>query len=377
MPDDKAPPKTTEAPSPEKAAAARPRRKGRSIVRGILLIGVPILALAVAGYFYATGGRYVGTDDAFTKADTVPVSADVSGRIIEIDVIDNQLVKTGQVLFRIDPETFRIALAKAEGKLSQTRDTILALQATYRQKQADLRATQAQLTFAQSNFARQSALAAQGYAAKATLDDMRRALDMSNQQVDSDKQAIAAIVAQLDGDPEKPLEQQSAYLQALAERDQAALDLRHTVVMAPFDGTVGQVPSLQVGMYLNAGTQAFNLIQTGHIWIEANMKETDLTYVRPGQPATVTIDTYPDRRWTAKVASVSPASGNETSILPPQNATGNWVKVVQRIAVRLELVPGEDNPPLSTGMSVVVSIDTGHRRSLPFIDRAAAGSGQP
>ena len=177
-------------------------------------------------------------------------------------------------------------------------------------------------------------MAAQGYAAKAKLDDTRRALDMARQQADGDRQAMDALAAQLGGDPEKSVDQQAAYLQALAERDQAALDLRHTVVRAPADGTVGQVPSLQVGMYLNAGVQAFTLVRTNDLWVEANMKETDLTYVRPGQSATVTIDTYPDRSWKARVTSISPASGNELSILPAQNATGNWVKVVQRIPVK-------------------------------------------
>jgi membrane fusion protein (multidrug efflux system) len=375
MPDEKSAHKAPEAKAPEKPAPAR--RLGRSIIRGILLVGVPVVVLAVAGFFYATGGRYVGTDDAFTKADTVPISADVSARVVAIEVRDNQPVSAGDVLFRLDDETFRLALAKAENKLVQTRNDILALQATYRQKQADMRGAEAQLAFSQSDYSRETALAGQGYAAKAKLDDTKRALDMARQQATSDRQAMDAIVAQLGGDPEKPAEQQAAYLQALAERDQAALDLRHTIVKAPSAGTVGQVPSLQVGMYLTAGTPAFNLVRTDAVWVEANMKETDLTYVRPGQSATVTIDTYPDRRWKAKVASISPASGNELSVLPAQNATGNWVKVVQRIPVRLELEPLPGNPPLGAGMSAVVEIDTGHRRHLPFITRALAGTDQP
>ena len=383
MPDDKAAANAAAnvpGKAPERLATEKtkpPRRLRRSIIRGVLLIGVPVVALAVAAFIYATGGRYVGTDDAFTKADTVPISADVSARVVAIEVHDNQKVTAGQVLFRLDDEAFRLALAKAESRMVQTRNDILALQATYRQKQADMRAGQAALAYARNDNARQAALAAQGYAAKAKLDDTRRALDMAQQQMLSDKQAMDAIVAQLGGDPDKPVEQQAAYLQAVAERDQAALDLRHTVITAPSEGTVGQVPSLQVGMYLNAGTEAFTLVHTNDIWVEANMKETDLTYVRPGQTATVTIDTYPDRSWKAVVTSISPASGNELSVLPAQNATGNWVKVVQRIPVRLELEPMPGNPPLSTGMSAVVEIDTGHRRHLPFVTRALAGTDQP
>ncbi len=384
MPDDKAVPKVAESKAPElRTAHAKPaepvlpaKKKGRKLVRLALLVVVPAIALIVAAAVYLLGGRYVGTDDAFTKADTVPISADISARVVAIEVHDNQQVEKGQVLFRLDDETFRIALEKAEGKLAQTRNDLAALQATYGQKQADLAATKAQLAFAQADYAREADLAAKGYAARQKLDDTKRALDMARQQTNSDQRAMDAIAAQLGGDPAKPIEQQAAYLQALAERDQAALDLRHTVVVAPFAGTVGQVPSLQVGMYLNAGTQAFNLVRTDAIWVEANMKETDLTYVRPGQEATVTLDMYPDRTWKAKVASISPASGNELSVLPAQNATGNWVKVVQRIPVRLQIESGPGDPPLSTGMSAVVSIDTGHRRHLPFISGARADSGQ-
>jgi membrane fusion protein, multidrug efflux system len=369
--------KGSELRAPAKPVETAPAKKrGRKFVRLVLLVIVPAIALSVAAFFYLTGGRYVGTDDAFTKADTLPVSADVSARVVAIEVHDNQQVEKGQVLFRLDDETFRIALQKAEGKLTETKNNLTALQATYRQKVTDLGGAKAQLTFAQSDFNRQAALAAQGYAAKQKLDDTKRALDMARQTTGGDQQAIDAIVAQLGGDPDKPVEQQAAYLQALAERDQAALDLRHTVVVAPSAGTVGQVPSLQVGMYLTAGTQAFTLVRTDAIWVEANMKETDLTYVRPGQEATITIDTYPDRSWKAKVTSLSPASGNELSVLPAQNATGNWVKVVQRIPVRLEIETQAGDPPLSTGMSAVVSIDTGHRRHLPFVTRALAGSGQ-
>ena len=384
MPDDKVAPKVPDSKAQHLRASetkvetpAPAKRRGRKLIRLVLLVVVPVIALIIAGVFYITGGRYVGTDDAFTKADTVPVSADISARVVAIEVHDNEHVTQGQVLFRLDDETFRIALQKAEGKLVETKNNLTSLQATYRQKLADLEAAKAQLAFAQSDYARQTDLAAKGYAAKQKVDDTKRTLDMARQTTNGDQQAIGAIVAQLGGDPDKPVEQQAAYLQALAERDQAALDLRHTVITAPSAGTVGQVPSLQVGMYLNAGVQAFTLVRTDAIWVEANMKETDLTYVRPGQEATITIDTYPDRTWKAKVTSLSPASGNELSVLPAQNATGNWVKVVQRIPVRLELELAAGDPPLSTGMSAVVSIDTGHHRHLPFITRALAGTDQP
>src|SRR5579871_3015606 len=250
MPDDKVAPKVPEAKGPQLRASetkvetpAPAKKRGRKLIRLVLLVVVPVIALIIAGVFYITGGRYVGTDDAFTKADTVPVSADISARVVAIEVHDNEHVTQGQVLFRLDDETFRIALQKAEGKLVETKNNLTSLQATYRQKLADLEAAKAQLAFAQSDYARQTDLAAKGYAAKQKVDDTKRTLDMARQTTNGDQQAIGAIVAQLGGDPDKPVEQQAAYLQALAERDQAALDLRHTVITAPSAGTVGQVPS--------------------------------------------------------------------------------------------------------------------------------------
>jgi membrane fusion protein, multidrug efflux system len=354
-----------------------PRRAGfkRRSVRLLLLLVLPAAALAVAGYLYLVGGRYAGTEDAYTKADTVQISADVSARVVAIEVEDNQRVKAGDVLFRLDDEAFHIALAKAEAKLAHTRNDLSALQASYHQKQTELKSADADLGYWSAELNRQQKLATQGFAPKSTLDQTRRSFDMAQALVAGDRRAIEAIAAQLDGDPDLPVEQHAAYKEALAERDQAALDLKHTIVRAPADGVVGQVPNLQVGNYLNAGTAAFNLVRTDRIWIEADMKETDLTYVRIGQPVSVTIDAYPGREWKGKVASLSPASGNELSVLPAQNASGNWVKIVQRIPVRIELEPGVKAPRLGAGMSAVIEIDTGHHRSLPVVGRAEAENG--
>jgi membrane fusion protein, multidrug efflux system len=362
-------------PEAPKAETAKPRRLKRTLIRFLLLIVVPLGAIAGGAWFYLQGGRYAGTDDAYTKADMVQISADVSARVVAIEVKDNQAVKAGQVLFRLDDETFRIALAKAEAKLVHTRNDLQALQASYHQKETDLKSAQADLAYWATELGRQQKLAGEGFATKSTADQTRRSADMARAQVAGDQRALDSIAAQLDGDPDLPIDQHAAYKEAVAERDQAALDLRHTVVSAPADGIVGQVPNLQVGNYLTAGTAAFNLVRADQIWVEANMKETDLTYVRPGQNAIVTIDTYPDRQWRGKVASLSSASGSEMSVLPPQNASGNWVKIVQRIPVRIELDLGKKHPPISAGMSAVVEIDTGHRRRLPLIGPAVAESG--
>jgi len=230
------------------------------LIRALLLVAVPLLAVAGAGYVYLTGGRYAGTEDAYTKADTVALSADVPGRVVAIEVEDNQHVKAGQILFRLDDETYRIALAKAEAQLAQMRDSIQSLQSNYRQKQAELKSAEAELAYWSGEMDRQQKLMGQGFTPKSTLDQTRRSFDVAKLAVAAEQRAIDALVAQLDGDPEMPIEQHAAYRQAVAQRDQAALDLRHTVVSAPADGVVGQVPSLQVGNYLTAGSQAFNLV---------------------------------------------------------------------------------------------------------------------
>jgi membrane fusion protein (multidrug efflux system) len=361
-----------EGPRPD---TAKPRRLKRTLIRFLLLIVVPLAAIAGGAFVYLTGGRYVGTDDAYTKADTVQISADVSARVVGIDVTDNEPVKKGQVLFRLDDATFRIALAKAEAQMARTRNDLESLQASYHQKETDLKSAQADLVYWSTELGRQQKLAGEGYATKSTADQTRRSADMARAQVAGDQRALDSIAAQLDGDPDLPIDQHAAYKEALAERNQAALDLSHTVVRAPADGIVVQVPNLQVGDYLNAGTAAFDLVRTDHIWVEANMKETDLTYVRPGQDVVVTIDTYPGREWHGTVTSLSAASGSEMSVLPAQNASGNWVKIVQRIPLRVEVRLGEKHPPISAGMSASVEIDTHHHRHLPFIGAAEAESG--
>ena len=228
-----APKLDTHRPEAPKAEPAKPRRLKRVLIRFLLLFIVPLAAILAGAYIYLTGGRYAGTDDAYTKADMVQISADVSARVTKIEVKDNQRVKAGQVLFRLDDETFRIALEKAEAKLAHTRNDLTALQASYHQKETDLKAAQADQTYWTTEQGRQQKLAGEGFATKSIADQTRRSADMARQQVSGDQRALESIAAQLDGDPDLPIEQHASYKEALAERDQAALDLRHTVVAGP------------------------------------------------------------------------------------------------------------------------------------------------
>jgi membrane fusion protein, multidrug efflux system len=339
-----------------------PRRTLRERLRLPLMIGGPLLVAAAALYVYLTGGRYQSTDDAYVRAAQVSISANVSGRVSEVDVHDNERVLRGQTLFRIDERPFRIAVEEAQARLASTRLSIESLKATYRQRLADLRAAQSALEYQQRESERQTRLLRSGIASQAQVERAQLARNQAQQNVAAVEQQIGSTLASLGGVPDLPVDRHPNVQQAQAELDRARLNLSYTLIAAPIDGTVTRVEQLQVGDYINAANPAFALVSTHDLWIEANFKEDQLTHMRPGESSEVRIDAYPDRTFTARIASVSPGTGSEFSLLPPENATGNWVKVVQRLPVRLELEG--TLPPLRSGLSAWVRVDTEHRRRL-------------
>ncbi|HLI12903.1 MAG TPA: HlyD family secretion protein [Alphaproteobacteria bacterium] len=356
-------------------APVRRRRSLRQRLRLPLMIAAPILVLLAAGYVYLTGGRYVSTDDAYIQAARVSISTQVPGQVSEIDVRDNQQVQKGQVLFRLDDRPYRIAVEQAVAELAGARLQIDALKATYRQKQADLKAAQDTLNYQQSEFDRQKRLRASGVASQAQFDQANHALQVAKQQVAATEQQIASALASLGGNPDIPVDRHPTVQQAQAKLDRAKLNLSYTVVTAPDEGIVTKVDQLQVGDYVNAATPVFSLVSTDRVWVEANFKETELTHMRPGQTAEVDVDAYPDKTFEARVASLSPGTGSVFSLLPPENATGNWVKVVQRLPVRLVIDKLDPSRPLHAGLSVSVEVDTQYRRSaLAFIESAFAST---
>ncbi|WP_200808410.1 HlyD family secretion protein [Tistlia consotensis] len=348
-------------PEDDKAAPRRPGRKRRLIRRALLLLG-PLAVLAVGIGLYLSGGRYVATENAYLQADMVMIAPQVAGPIARVAVTANQEVETGQVLFSIDPAPFRLALDKAQAKLAATRSDVEALKATYAQKQEQLKVEQSNLAYAQQQFNRQSALASKRVATQSALDEARRNLQVARDTISVVQHQIEQVAAQLGGDPNLPVEQEPSYREALAARDQAQLDLEHTVVRAPFAGVTGKKPEL--GQYVSPGSAVIGLVADRNLWIDANFKETELTDILPGQPVTIEVDTYPDHRWHGTVESISQATGSEFSVLPAQNATGNWVKVVQRIPVRIAVEADPDGPQLRAGMSTWVQVDTGRSRTL-------------
>jgi len=338
-------------------------RLRRLAVRAILMIGVPAVVVLAGLWFYVHGGRYVTAQNAYVKTDIVHVGSEVDGRVARLFVDDYQIVSTGQPLFQIDPEPFGIELAAAEAELAGVRQRLDALAAEYRQGLAQIAAAEELVRYLKLEHERQQTLQASGNGTRVKLEEAEHELAMARRDIATLNEQNLMVLAQMGGSPDLPAETHPMYLSALAERDRAALDLAHTLVAAPMDGTLSQV-GLEVGEYIEAGDPVFALVATGAPWIEVNLKEVDLTYIRSGQPATVVIDAYPDETWRASVAGISPATGAEFALLPPQNATGNWVKVVQRVPLRLELEPDHDLGLLRSGMTVSVSIDTGQSRDL-------------
>jgi membrane fusion protein (multidrug efflux system) len=341
----------------------------RMIGRLLMLAGVVVVA--VGGFaFWLSGGRYVSTDDAYIEANKLMVSSDVSGLVAEIDVKEGQIVHKGGVLFKLDPKPFQIALSNAKSQLALSKLTIRSMEEDYKRMLRDIDAQRAQVQLAQTSYTRQEALLKIGGTAQQNVDQAKAGLGTANAQIGSLRQQAEVQLAKLGGALGLPLESHPEYLQAQAALDEAQRQLDHTVVRAPFDGVVTQVSSLQPGAMIVSSlasfmaTSAVGLVSTSDKWVQANLKETDLTYVHAGQPVDISVDTFPGRTFHGTVSSVAPATGATFSVLPAQNSSANWVKVVQRLPVRIAFDANEDVSTIRAGMSVTADIDTGHKRKL-------------
>ncbi len=340
---------------------ATPTRPLRQRLRMPLMIAGPAVVAIAALWWFVTSGRYVETDDAYIQAARTVISADVAGRVIAVEVHDNERVTKGQVLYRLDPVSYQAAVNDAQAQLGIARLQVAALKATYQQKVAENKSAQETLDYSQREYDRQKKLLGSGVASQAQFDQASNALEVARQRVVSSQQDIENTLAQLGGNPDISADQHPMVQRTQAVLDERQIDLNDTVIRAPENGTVTKVEQLQVGDYMTAATPVFSLM-SDRLWVEANFKETELTYMRPGQDATVEVDTYPDADLHAKVSSFSPGTGLTFSLLPPENATGNWVKVVQRLPVRLALENLDPGTPLHAGLSVTVNVDTHYRR---------------
>ncbi|MEZ5816234.1 MAG: HlyD family secretion protein [Hyphomicrobiaceae bacterium] len=357
--------------SAETETTSRPKAKRRWVlptrrfVMTFLIAALgPLVAAGIGGYLYFAGGRVVTTDNAYVKADRIAISPVVSGQVVDVLVDADQPVRRGQVLFRIDPEFFQLALEKAEAELEQTKARVEALRAEYLEAKSELKEAEDRVQFYDAQRARQKQLADKGVGKAFVFEEADSNADAARARATAARQKLQRVLAQLGGDPQIKAEAHPLVREKIAARDRAKVELARTEVRAPVAGIVTNF-DLQRGEYVAVGRVVFSLVGSEDTWVQANYKETELTYVQVGQKATVHVDTYPDHTWTGRVASISPATGSEFAILPPQNATGNWVKVVQRLPVRVRLEPEAGAPPLRAGMSVIVDIDTGHKRPMP------------
>ena len=339
-------------------------RIGRFVLRMVLLVAVPLAVVTVGVYLYAESGRYVTTENAYVKSNVVAISADVSGRVEWVGVEDNTLVRQGQVLFRLDQQPFRITLHRTEAELDLVRTEVEHLRTDYREALAQVAEEDEKVSFLSRQLARQKKLRDRKLGSEEAYDQAAHDLALSKRRIRVLRQRVQRTLQSLGGDPEVKVEEHARFLRARAERDQAAIALADTLVEAPVDGVVSNM-KLQAGEYVEEGEAVFSIIEHGKIWVEANLKETQLTHVLEGQSASVVVDAYPGVEWEATVDAIAPATGAEFSVLPPQNATGNWVKVVQRIPVLLDIVQPEGESPLRAGMTVSVSIDTERERMTP------------
>lgn len=346
------------APVPTNEPSSRKRR-----LRGPLLLLAPVVVVIGALFLYLHGGRLEETDNAYLQAGLVAVSPNVAGRVVSVAVRNNQRVRRGDVLFRIDPAPFRAAVDEAEAQLATAGTEVEALRANYAQGESELAAARQRVLFANREAARQKELVGEGISSQAQYDQALLAARTAAQAIQTTTQQNAGVRASLSGDPRTPTARQPGVRRAQAALERARLNLGYTVVRAAQDGVVAKVDQLQVGNYVTAGRPVFSLAGT-RLWVEANFKENQLRYMRLGQSATVRVDAFPDLKLTARLTSFSPGTGNSFSVLPAENATGNWVKVVQRLPVELTLDRVPADVPLQSGLSVEVTVDTGHQRRL-------------
>jgi membrane fusion protein, multidrug efflux system len=337
------------------------------LLRSVLMGGGIVVVAVASGAWWLTGGRYIDIDDSYVRAAKLAVSTDVSGIIQEVAVKEGQRVKKGDELFRLDPRPFQIAVDGAKANLAQVVLNVDAMKRDYQRMLRDIDAKQAAVQADQANYDRFANLVKGGGVTRAEYDDARFRLAADQAGLESLRTQAQVQLARLGGDANGDVTRMPQYMQARAQLDEAQRQLDHTNVTASFDGIATQVEQAQPGMYLAASTAAFGLVSTERVWVEANPKETDLTHVKPGDPVRVSVDTYPGRSWSGVVDSIAPASGSEFSVLPAQNSSGNWVKVVQRIPLRVRVDRKPGDPELRAGMSVVVEIDTGHVRHLSDI----------
>ncbi|MDW6017062.1 HlyD family secretion protein [Vibrio plantisponsor] len=349
-------------PEHEKPVSTLVPKSRRKTKRAVMLFLVPLLAVAGGVAIYLHGGRYVETENAYVKADKTSITSEVSGRIVDVPVEENQLVKAGDLLLQIDPTSYKIAVEQARANLNDVKTTLTTLKAEYQSKLANIDVSKSQHEYLKKEEKRQLDLLKKKYTSQSQYDSARQNTLLVELEVNALKKGLKQVEESLGGDVNAPIELHPKYRAAVAALDKAENDLAHVNLYAPADGVVTKV--VEKGQYISPGSLAMMLVSDSDIWIEANFTETELTHVKTGQDVEVKVDYAPGFTWKGTVESLSPATGAEFSVIPAQNATGNWVKIAQRLPIRIRLEQEEGAPKLRAGLSAVVTVDTHHQRHL-------------
>jgi membrane fusion protein (multidrug efflux system) len=347
------------------------------LLRSFLMLVVPALVVVIAAYVYLSGGRYVNTQNAYVKSNIVQISTNLEGLITGVFVNENQAVAKGDKLFSVDARLFEKQLAVAEADVAAAIQSVVALRSRYQEGQTATTAALERVRYLKAELDRQREILTKGLGTQSALDAIEHDVKAAERRLAIQRQTNRTVLAELGGNPKMPTEQHPMYLRAVAEKELALLNLSYTDVVSPVTGTVTNV-ALKTGEYVEAGDLLLAIVDGSSRWVEANLKEVDLEHLQVGQSATVVLDSLPDVEWDATVASIAPATGAEFSILPPQNATGNWVKVVQRVPVRIELSDRSGLARFRAGLTATVSIDTEQTRDLGLlVNRVFAGTNEP
>lgn len=350
--------------------AETPKKKPRKL----LMAALPVALALAGGWAWLESGRYESTENAAVQQARISVASDISGRVTEVYVGDSQTVAAGTPLFRVDPQPYDLALAQAEAALAEARLTVDQMRANYRLALAQEKVAEDGVAYLDAELKRQETITRRGAGTESALDAARHDASTARENLAAAKQAVEAALAALGGDAVIDPADHPRVRAAQVARDQAAYNLALTTVKAPTDGIVYRADSFKPGQFVAAGSPLFTLVETGDTWIEANFKETQIGHMAPGQRATVEFDTFPGRDYHATIEAVGAGTGAEFSILPAQNATGNWVKVTQRVPVRLRLEPGADLAGLRAGLSAAVTVDT---RAETKLDTLISSLGTP
>lgn len=357
---------------PNPPADFTPAKKKRSLGKTLLMVSLPLALAAGGGWYWLNGGRIISTENAYVQQDKVPISPEISGRVAAVFVTADKPVKAGDKLFELDKSAFEIALAKTESAVSSARLQVEQMRTAWKQAKAGMETAKDKLAFQQSQFERQQKLRSTGINTVNEMDQSQHDVAQAQLELAETEARVSGALAALGGKPDIATDRHPVVLSALAAQEQARLDLKNTLVLAPADGLIAQASGLQTGEYVRAGSPVLAIVTTGKAWVEANFNETDLTNLKAGQKATLSLDAYPDVEFSGTVESIGAGTGATFSLLPAQNATGNWVKVVQRVPVRI-LIENAPEGELRTGLSVSVEVDTEHKRQLPAFAQNVLG----